>query len=117
MVAFDAVESAVPLLLDAETVDEATLEAAFIVVDEAEDPEIAGNPEATDAALVDTERTCGIVGGVGTREAVEFLTGSSYEGGGKMGLDDAFPVPDGPPPPVLLRGVVPAAPLAALKAC
>lgn len=126
---FDALESAPagPIFFDAEiTEEDATLLAAFIWFEEAEDDEpapaaeIEGNPEpivCTDAAAAAADRTCVIVGGVGTREVVGFFTASSYEGGGKIGFEDAFPVPDGPPPPVLLRGVVPAAPLAALNAC
>jgi hypothetical protein len=99
------------------------LVALVVFVDaEAELPEeIAGNPElaveAVAVAPVETDRTCVVaVGGVGTT-AAEALAGSSKEGGGKIGFDDALPVPDGPPPPVRLRGVDPAAPLAALKAC
>ena len=106
----------------AEPAPAATLLAAVIVV--AADGvdllvvlEIAGKPEApveevlADLAFVD------IATGGGTSGAVEALAGSSYEGGGNTGFDEAFPVPDGPPPPVRRRGVEPAAPLAALNAC
>jgi len=124
--AFDAVGSvpAVPILLEVELAAVVILVAAFnVVVEEEVDTEdaveIEGNPEpiVEAEAVVPVERTCVIVGGVGTSDAVELLAGSSYEGGGKTGFDDAFPVPDGPPPPVRRRGVEPAAPLAALNAC
>jgi len=124
---------AFPLLLFVDTPVEIGLEALIVFVKTEADaadtgpvPEdMAGNPELADAdtdaaelVAVEAERACvDIVGGVGTREAVEDLAGSSKEGGGKIGFDDAFPVPDGPPPPVRRRGVEPAAPLAALKAC
>lgn len=82
---------------------------------------IAGYPELAepdDEIGAEEDRVCvDIEDGVGTREAVEGLAGSSKEGGGKIGLNEAFPVPDGPPPPVRRRGVEPAAPLAALNAC
>ena len=78
--------------------------------------EIEGNPEAAEEEVL-VDRALVIATGGGTSEDVELFAGSSYEGGGKTGFDDAFPVPDGPPPPVRLRGVEPAAPLAALKAC
>lgn len=115
---------AVAILLDAEPETDATLLEAFnAVVDDGADTEdaveIEGNADPTVVAEVEVpvERTCDIVWGVGTNEDVELLAGSSYEGGGNTGLDDAFPVPDGPPPPVRRRGVEPAAPLAALNAC
>lgn len=133
IVPFGAVGSvlALPLLLFVDAPVETGLEALIVFVKTEADTagtvpeEIAGKPELADADAVadkvvaaEAERTCvDIVGGVGTREAVEDLAGSSKEGGGKIGFDDAFPVPDGPPPPVRRRGVEPAAPLAALKAC
>jgi len=80
--------------------------------------EIVENPETTFVVEAEeVERACVIVAGVGIREAADDLAGSSKEGGGKIGFDDDFPVPDGPPPPVRRRGVEPAAPVAALKAC
>ena len=99
----------------------ATLLAAVIVVaadgvDLVAVVEIEGNPEAeveevlADRAFVDIATGGGTSGG-------ELLAGSSYEGGGNTGFEEAFPVPDGPPPPVRRRGVEPAAPLAALNAC
>lgn len=79
--------------------------------------EMVGNAEEEPVAT-DAERGCDATEtGAGTRFAVDALAGSSKEGGGKTGLDEAFPVPDGPPHPVRRRGVEPAAPLAALKAC
>ena len=78
--------------------------------------EIAGNPDAVVEDVLADRAFVVIAEGGGTSEAVD-LAGSSYEGGGNTGLEEAFPVPDGPPPPVRLRGVDPAAPLAALNAC
>mmetsp|Transcript_26200 Transcript_26200/g.48878 ORF Transcript_26200/g.48878 Transcript_26200/m.48878 type:complete len:325 (+) Transcript_26200:1005-1979(+) len=79
--------------------------------------EIVGNAE--EPVATEAERCCADTdtGGGGTRFAVEAFAGSSKEGGGKTGFAEAFPVPDGPPPPVRRRGVEPAGPLAALKAC
>ena len=53
--------------------------------------------------------------GVGT-SAGAGLVGSSNSGGGKTGLEAARPVPEGPPPPILRRGTVPAC-CDALRAC
>ena len=108
-----------PLLIDAELPPEETLLAALKAVAAGGFVgalEIEGNPEAVEEEVL-VDRPFVIVAGVGTSEAVELLAGSSYEGGGNTGFDDAFPVLDGPPPPVRRRGVEPAAPLAALKAC
>lgn len=72
---------------------------------------MVGNADAD----TDAERVEAPLGG-GTRAGVCFA-GSSYVGGGNTGLFEALPVPEGPPPPVLRRGVLPAAPLDALNAC
>ena len=66
--------------------------------------------------FTDAERAVAVPGGGGTSGGVG-LAGSSNVGGGNTGLVAARPVPEGPPPPVLRRGALPAAPLAALRAC
>lgn len=51
----------------------------------------------------ETERLRLTGAGRGTSDADEDFNGSSKQGGGKTGLVDALPVPEGPPPPTLRR--------------
>ena len=79
---------------------------------------LMGGKAVEDAAAdtAETERPFAAAEGGGTK-GVGFFAGSSKVGAGNTGWEEARPVPDGPPLPVLRRGAPPAAPLAALRAC